>query len=207
MEVLTEADVQRIGARNREAVGPVVAYGPPCAFEPDVATLLVGEAPNRWMGSDPERARHVLFRDDLHDLCDVTGIQFYRCFARCNLLDRWPGSSGKGSSFPLAEARVVADALLPELEERFRRVVLVGRRVASAFGPGPATQPWFLWSDCTEFELAVVPHPSRVSRWWDVPGNVDQARAFWSKLAREQLLRLDAVRAERKRLTAATADE
>lgn len=92
-----------------------------------------------------------------------------------NLLGRWPGPQGKGSAFPLAEARAAALAL--DVAGR-ARVLLAGRRVAAAW-------PWRAPSDYLRWEagpggvlLAVIPHPSGVNRWWNEPEHRDAARRF-----------------------------
>jgi hypothetical protein len=185
------------------AVGPITCYGPPCAFEPAWATLVLGEAPNRWMQQDLEhRGHHAVFREDLAELCGVTILDYYRCFARANLLATWPGKDkgGKGDAWPRELARARAEELLPHLG-RFKRVVLLGRRVAAAMGCDGA--PWFAWSGFGLFDggaavVAVAPHPSRTSRWWNDAGNVAQARTFWAGLA-ESILKPLGEERERRR--------
>jgi hypothetical protein len=188
-------------------LGPVKVYGPPCAVEPAWATLLVGEAPNRWMEQN-NAPHHALWRHDLAGLAGLTMLEFLRCFARCDLLDRYPGRQGRGSAFPLAEARPRADALLEALRSEsspFVRVVLVGRRTAQACGH---SDPWFYWrtldvSPARAIDFACAPHPSKVSTWWRDEGNVAQARAFWTGLGKEILEPLDRERQERRRISAA----
>jgi len=63
--------------------------------------------------------------------------------------------------------------------------VLLGGKVAAAFYMH--RRPLFRWLD--EFGdgalVAVAPHPSGVSRWWNDPANLRRARRFWHKLARQ----------------------
>lgn len=170
-------------------VGPVRAYGPPGAFVPDWATLLVGEAWNRWMQENPGRAHVALHREDLAELCGTGLMGYLKRFARCDLLEYWPGRDGRGSAFPLDKAKPQAELLGQALPGRFRRVVFVGKRVAQAFN---WKRPWFEWGilvvrdDALRFvgevEAAVVPHPSKVSTWWKDPANVAQATTFWTGL-------------------------
>lgn len=130
-------------------------------------TLLVGEAPARTtVGARPFTGRTG------DRLAELAGLERLRDgFDAVNLLDRWPGPAGpKGSAFPLALARPAAEALRPRI--RRRRVILVGRRVASAFRL--ASLPYLTW----EGQVAVLPHPSGVCRWWNEPENVELAAEF-----------------------------
>lgn len=94
-----------------------------------------------------------------------------------NLLPEWPGSSGKGSLFPLVEAAEAAASLerSPELA-RSSVVLLCGKRVAAAFGEErrgyfePFARCGRVW--------AVVPHPSGVNMWWNEPENREEWRRF-----------------------------
>lgn len=147
--------------------------------------LIVGEAPGRATSQFDES----LVRQDLADLCDCHLLTFTKHFARTNLLPEWPGrsESGKGDLFPLAEARKNAALLVMSLEWlRFKRIVLLGRRVERAFGWRPGA--WFQWyplatrDDGVERKLAVSPHPSKVSRWWNSSDNVMLAAEFWYEL-------------------------
>lgn len=150
---------------------------------PPPAPLLVGQAPSRSAsdllgGSGARIAR----------LAGLSLEQYESRLARVNLLEEWPGRVGDGDALPPREARAAWRALIPELAGR-RRVVLLGRGVARAAGLDGA--PW--WSE-VELEvygrrafsvtLAVVPHPSGVSRWWNDPVGVLRARAWWRELVR-----------------------
>jgi len=184
-------------------VGDLVTFGPPCAHDLRWSCLLLGEAPNRWQGEDPiQRGRHTLYREDLAELCGLTMPAFYRCFVRANLLSRWPGRSGRGSAFPPAEARRRAESVAQHLGS-FRSVVLVGRRVARAFGR--YKQDWYAWYDDGP-RVAVVPHPSRVNRYWNDPANVRAAEAFFRLLAEGILEPLRAESLRRRNLIAAGRD-
>lgn len=130
--------------------------------------LLLGESPSRdsdpltpFSGRSGDRLRALLGRE-LEDVFDVR-----------NLLPAWAGPAGKGSLWPRIEARHAALALLPEIEGR--RVVMCGRRVASAFGVRPDV-PFLTWLPLDRY--AVIPHPSGVVRWWNEPGNVEAAAGF-----------------------------
>jgi hypothetical protein len=91
-----------------------------------------------------------------------------------NLLGRHPGMQGKGSAFPVDKARRAAR----RLERRAfpgRVVVLLGRRVCSAFGLATLAP-----LDCEVHQDALVvhlPHPSGVNHWWNERANRRAARA------------------------------
>lgn len=183
-------------------VGPITAYGTVGCFDERWATLLLGEAPNRWM-QENGRPELALWREDLADLCGVDIKEFLRLFARANLLPTWPGHSEtlgtgareggggrtRGSRFPFDLAMPRARALIETLVDRkaspFLRVILFGRRVARSFGI-PPTQPFFELVRLRAFPFVVVPHPSGASHWWNDPANVRTARAWWTRAAKEQ---------------------
>lgn len=56
-----------------------------------------------------------------------------------------------------------------------RRVLLLGGRVATAFG---VHTELFEWTTSPGFAAAVVPHPSGLSRWWNDPANVRTFHEF-----------------------------
>jgi uracil-DNA glycosylase len=116
-------------------------------------------------------------------LCGVTLAEFLALFDRANLLDRWPGPKAKGDRFDASEARMAACQFTPRL--RRRRTVLLGRAVARAFHLHG--RPMFEWLDEVGDGalVALAPHPSGISRWWNEPANARRARRFWRALARE----------------------
>jgi uracil-DNA glycosylase len=113
-------------------------------------------------------------------LCGLPLSVFLARFERVNLVRRHPGKLAKGDAFPRAIARRNAARLLPLM--RGRRVVLLGRNVADAFGLAHLSM--FVWHRVGGVEVAVAPHPSGVNHWWNDPRNVRRARRFWRKLAR-----------------------
>jgi hypothetical protein len=96
-----------------------------------------------------------------------------------NLLNQWPGyrKISKGDNFPMSRAQEAAFQLAPQL--RGRIVVMCGRLVEKAFGE-PAV-PFFTWVP-GDFKHAVIPHPSGMNRFWNIPENVDHARKFLRSL-------------------------
>lgn len=169
--------------------------------------LIVGEAPSKT--SDP---RNPLM---LPALAGLAGLQFPHqwaaCFDRVNLLPEWPGPrrDGRGSHFPMVEAIKAASGLRRKFS-RYRYVIFLGKRVAKAVHSELIQRRWFQWGliPCDDAEVqarldavregvvlpenlhvgaqcAVVPHPSRCSRWWDSPRNCLKARRWWTNVARE----------------------
>lgn len=137
--------------------------------------LLVGEAPARGTeGLPPFSGRSGAF------LARVAGFDVAARFECVNLLDRWPGPQGKGSAFPLAEARAAA----LELDVGGRTVILAGWRVAHAW-PDRAPRAYLVAVDGAHGgPLAVLPHPSGVCRWWNDAWRRDAARRFLARAAR-----------------------
>lgn len=141
-------------------------------------TWIVGEAPGRERG-EPLSCGGASGRR-LAKLCGLSHADFESRFARCNLFDepspRWDAR----------EARLRALAM----EKKLRgSVVLLGRRVAHAFGAGD--QPLFapraretklFWALTRGVTYYVAPHPSGRNRWWNYRENVERAERFWGAL-------------------------
>ncbi len=149
--------------------------------------ILIGEAPSRR--GDPEKplsAPRTRAR-----LVEVFGEPAYEAAEKVNLLPAWPGeAAGKGSAFPLAEARAAAEILLGAWRSRpssqNAAPVLLGRRVAAAFGC--RTIPPLLWAGFAgDVAFAMLPHPSGVDRWWNSIENRAAAREFGRRTVMEIL--------------------
>ena len=134
--------------------------------------LLVGEAPSRAPTRDGPLSGRCGRR--LADLAGLPYDAYLEAVERRNLLARNPGRSGpKGDAFPMREARARAWAFSRVYAGR--RAILLGRRVAAAFGRPNA--PYLRWISLAPFSAAMVfPHPSGVSRWWNCEENVLCAR-------------------------------
>lgn len=138
-------------------------------------TLIVGES-NPY-GADPHFALYPAPDGSAgHRLAAlVLGIpraEYLRRFDRCNLL------SGPRWSAP--RARAAAASLLIERDNH--RLVLLGRKVAAAFGVG-VEQPTFSIVDLAGGKrAAVIPHPSGLCRVWNEPGAFERARAVVAAL-------------------------
>ncbi len=120
-----------------------------------------------------------------------------------NLLNRWPGPEGKGSEFPLEEAREYAAQFVRAIAtpsvlsvegelycyfdgKKFpppSLVMLAGRRVARAFRlPAARKREYFETIEECEvlagYPVVVVPHPSGLNHWWNDPVNRRLAKGF-----------------------------
>lgn len=111
------------------------------------------------------------------------GIELFLEFT--NLLNAWPGKKGKGDNFPMTEATESANRMTYALQNR--RVIFCGRNVAKAFGH--FDDRYFEWdTDDRFFTYAVMPHVSRINRWWNEPKNVERATAFFHELYMKEVL-------------------
>lgn len=119
----------------------------------------------------------------LASLAGISLDEFLARTERVNLLDRYPGKSGKGDAFPMDEARRAAARLMFRLMDGgiyapVQPVVLLGGNVAGAFH---VNRDLFIWGQCYSHPLvAVAPHPSGISRWWNSPENIKTAKTFWT---------------------------
>jgi hypothetical protein len=143
---------------------------------------MIGQAPGRTPGP-------VLGGRAGRRLAELAGIDdLSEFFELRNLLDRFPGKAGKGDAFPIVEARAAALRLMPELNER--RVILLGRNVASAFPhESVRTAPYLFWirtgDEWSTTTWLVLPHPSGVNLWWNDPRHVADASALLRRLVDE----------------------
>lgn len=141
-------------------------------------TLIVGEAPNRSGRGGPIAGR---CGEKLASYAGLSLDEFLRTFDRVNVLTKYPGPApSNGAAFPSKRARQRAT----DLRRRFfrgRRVVLLGRRAASAFG---VKADYFDQVNVFGAEVVVVPHPSGINRWYNKPSNVAKMRRFMRQLAR-----------------------
>lgn len=99
-----------------------------------------------------------------------------------NLLDAWHGKRSKGDHFPFAKARIAALKFQMHVCNPARNFVIVGNKTAQAFGL--YNVPYFRWVKLgpVRLNVAVVPHPSGIVRWWNRLANVRKARKFLRSL-------------------------
>lgn len=132
--------------------------------------VLVGEAPARSAGVlPPDMALTGYTGRRIARWAGVSDGRYMGTTERWNLLDEAP------VSWPVALAKNRADNL--EALTRGRRVILVGTRVAEAFG---FHWPPFTWGPPDELggRLAWIPHPSGRNRYYNDPANVALAEGF-----------------------------
>lgn len=151
--------------------------------------VLIGQAPGP--NTDP---RLPLFPEPstsaggrLLEIMGVPRAEYLALTERINLLNYYPGKWANGDRWPLAEARIAAEAVAPLLAGRC--VVLVGRNVAQAFDNKADYHVWTTQqvrrrcpiARCPGLaEFAVVPHTSGRNRWYNDPENSQEARSFWA---------------------------
>jgi hypothetical protein len=138
--------------------------------------LLIAQAPSAR--SDPLRPLSGSSGERLARFCDLPLPAFLDRFERVNLLPAYLGALERGDVFPASLARRRADDLRHAFEGR--RVVLVGLGVARAFR---FDAPPLSWRDHGGGLAATCPHPSGLNRWWNDPGRVEAATAFWRALS------------------------
>lgn len=155
--------------------------------------LLIGQAPGP--NTDPD---YPLFPvpttsagGRLQQIMGVDRVEYLKTFDFINVLRLFPGKYKRDDKFPMELARAAADAIRPLLAGR--SVVLIGRNVANAFGL-PPDWDWHAWHDIKVrrrcpvsrapwmTRLAITPHPSGRSRWYNDEAHKHEARMFWQDL-------------------------
>ena len=144
--------------------------------------LVVGQAPGPR--SDPDHPLSGRCGVRLADLCGIKVPDFMERFDRFNLIEKFPGKSGKGDAFPMEQAYAGAVKLLVTGETNGRMVVLLGDNVAAAFGLPRGLAP-FVWITGFAMLAAVCPHPSGINRWYNDPKNLKRAKRFWRAVAED----------------------
>ena len=148
------------------------------------SVVLVGES-NPY-GADP---RYALYPDPpgcagyrlCHKVLGIDARDYLRAFERVNLL--------QGPRWSVPKARAAASALVQRTDGGWSRpggrpLVLLGRRVAAAFGLGDILP--FTRVPIGEWTFVLLPHPSGRCRAWNDPGSFERARALVLPLVRSQ---------------------
>lgn len=132
--------------------------------------ILIGQAPARRESGTGPLSGHAGKR-----LAALFGLprEEYEQIERINVLDSFPGKSGEGDSFPMAEVRTRARRITPHLAGR--TVLFVGLAVADAFHHRASL---LTWERHESFLAACIPHPSGLNRWWNSPENRVEAERF-----------------------------
>lgn len=152
---------------------------------------LIGEAPGKGFDDMPAfSSRSGVFMAKLLGLSGVEELQdVFRC---TNLLERWPGASGKGAAFPMVQAKLkalkFARHALPDCY-----MILAGKRVGEAFKVVPHLQ-WcqtttLYWGTFLKLDddrdmigMSMIPHPSGVNLLWSQLEIKSAARAHLMSL-------------------------
>lgn len=141
-----------------------------------VKPLIIGQAPARgstmpFVGQSGRRLARLagLDLEELHRRVEMT-----------NILEEWPGRTGKGDDFPMALAREKAAALIQRLERQEpRRILLMGRKVKRAMGAN--VYEYFQWWPFDQHNAMIFPHPSGVNHLWNEAGTHMLARHVMEK--------------------------
>lgn len=137
--------------------------------------LLIGQAPNRT--GNPKAILEGRLGRKIADLCGITFDEYVELFDRINILDCWPGKSGKGDVFPKAEA--ARQAMRIKIHER-DCVVMLGQGVARSFG---IKAEFLRWTFLGSTRVLILPHPSGINRWYNDPQNTRKARKIMHRLS------------------------
>lgn len=146
------------------------------------SAVIVGPAPSQFSdASSPLSGRSGAF------LAELMGIPFKHYldrFQRVNLLDEWPGKTGKGDAFDLAAAVVRANEI--KIGFKTRRppyVLMLGRNVARAFGINALGLDFFEgWISRAGTAFYLLPHPSGINLFWNEPSNMRMAKMFLRRI-------------------------
>jgi hypothetical protein len=144
--------------------------------------IIIGEAP----GLDSREPLDGRVGRRLERLAGLGEGELPYVFALGNLLPANPGRKPRrpgphnspGDRFDLERARRNWDGFADDVlaEGEFGIVILLGRNAARAAGLSRA--PFFEWAPVVGAEVAVFPHPSGTSHFWNDPENVARAEAF-----------------------------
>lgn len=142
--------------------------------------VIIGQAPSST--SDPSVPLSGKSGKFLAKLAGVPFEKLGDVFERVNVLNEHPGNAKKkGDKFPMRLARPAAAALKPSLSGR--KVVLLGKKVAEAFGHDGAPFEWV--PDPAGFEVATCPHPSGVNLFWNSVENRAEACRFFGAIMKD----------------------
>lgn len=138
--------------------------------------LIVGEAPSKNEITETPLEGRVGRR--LAELAGLPYDAYLDYFDRVNLLHVRQDEAEKGFTFDLPAAREAVARMRQDGTLRDRSVILLGHRVAEAFGVArslkyfhacPTGQGGLVW---------LMPHPSGINRWWNDRENKKSAEAF-----------------------------
>lgn len=113
-------------------------------------------------------------------LLDIPLAAFLRCSCRQNLNRRFLGRKSRGDSFDRVEGTITANKIL--LNDRFRKVVVLGREACECFALSYQPLSAFLHLNKLFF---VLPHTSGLNLWWNSKRNQQQAAKALQKFIYE----------------------
>jgi len=167
-----------------------------------VKPLILGEAPSR---SGDQFWRYPLSGEAGKKLCEMAGIppldrptsSYYGAFYWAlrshydvaNVIQRYPGPSGRGAAFPRDLARTGLMRLRAQGALSDDRVVIcLGRRVQALLLPGPKVPDYYVWvRRATGMQLVTIPHPSALNVLYNDPTHQRRAgKALRSAVKRTQ---------------------
>lgn len=141
--------------------------------------LLIGQAPTRTGNPASPLTGAAGRRLSLYGGVNYPH-EFMTLFDRANVLSEYPGASGEnGDDAPRKDMREAAAEMASHLA-RYRCVVLLGRATGDAFGMGGVD--WMTWEERHGTLMAVYPHPSGVSHWWNSLVHMHRAQAWMRAL-------------------------
>lgn len=143
--------------------------------------LIVGEAPSK--NEDTPRPIEGRIGKRLAKLSGLTLEGFLSTFERMNLLQVRQDSAEHGFTFDMVAARAAAEASFQHDVVPGRIVLLLGQRVARAYG---VRTDYFEECSLRGARAYVVPHPSGVSHWWNDATHMVRAEGFMHGIVDEQ---------------------
>lgn len=136
--------------------------------------LIIGQAPARGNDALPPFSGKSGARLALLAGVGDSGDVLPNHFELRNLFDKYPGKQGKkGDKFDMRAGRKRAPKLLEEYEGTDQVILLMGKRVAKAFGVH--SYEYLAWFVLDGHHCMIFPHPSGINLWWNDPKNVAAA--------------------------------
>ena len=137
--------------------------------------LVIGQAPGRPTDAGYLSPFEGPCGERLASLLGIKWRHFMTMVERANLIQEWPGKSGRGDKFPRARGTISALAMVMRGQLDNRKVVLLGKEVARCFGLADMRYLETRTDNQEggiESSVFLLPHPSGVNRWWNSKRNV-----------------------------------
>lgn len=137
--------------------------------------LIIGQAPAKGNDALPPFSGRSGARIALLAGVGDSGDVLPEHFELRNLFDKYPGKEGKkGDKFDLRAGRKRAAKILAEYEGTDQLILIMGKRVAKAFGVN--REEYLEWFVLDGHHAIIIPHPSGINMWWNSPQNVAAAQ-------------------------------